>query len=531
MKFLFSPFFPFPPFAASAFMQRSLAVFLCSVLLLSGTLLAQSKKELNADILILERTRDALENQYWQLKQQALKERERITEELATLDDTLKTVFERRNSISEELFLVQGNFKGTEERQQLALEATAVFAALVTDKLDARAEDLKTGFPSEIERELIAINRLRAQQEQLPFSDFMNVYLDYVEQLIDRGEQIEVYTTNILNPITDLSEQVRVLRVGFIHAAYAGDESVGMLLRSGGLTGTRYEWRTTLPETTANQLRGYVNRAYNNAAKPAKLTALIDPTQSGTRTRTFLEESSGSWWAAFVSFFVSGGFMMYPLALLAIVAVIISIERLYYFSRNRLRRLNYGDEVIALLARQQRSAAQALLQRNSGFVAELLKPFFTHVQLDREGGERLLDEQLTGILPRLEKRLATLAVLGTIAPLLGLLGTVSGMIELFDVITLFGNNNPRVLAGGISVALVTTQTGLSLAVPIVLLHHLLSNYKIRILERLENLGILALDSFAPFTDASADAAAPAAAVSADVKLTTAAPAIDAPATD
>jgi biopolymer transport protein ExbB len=67
-----------------------------------------------------------------------------------------------------------------------------------------------------------------------------------------------------------------------------------------------------------------------------------------------------------------------------------------------------------------------------------------------------------------------LAAMGTIAPLLGLLGTVTGIITLFTVITEVGTNDARVLAGGISEALVTTETGLIIAIPVMILHGLLS---------------------------------------------------------
>jgi biopolymer transport protein ExbB len=66
---------------------------------------------------------------------------------------------------------------------------------------------------------------------------------------------------------------------------------------------------------------------------------------------------------------------------------------------------------------------------------------------------------------RLDSRLSLIAVLAAIAPLLGLLGTVLGMIETFDVIAMFGTGNARAMAGGISVALITTQTGLLVAIP------------------------------------------------------------------
>jgi biopolymer transport protein ExbB len=70
--------------------------------------------------------------------------------------------------------------------------------------------------------------------------------------------------------------------------------------------------------------------------------------------------------------------------------------------------------------------------------------------------------------------MALLAVLGAVAPLLGLLGTVTGMIETFRIITVHGTGDPKLMSGGISEALVTTELGLAVAIPVMLLHTVLS---------------------------------------------------------
>jgi biopolymer transport protein ExbB len=93
---------------------------------------------------------------------------------------------------------------------------------------------------------------------------------------------------------------------------------------------------------------------------------------------------------------------------------------------------------------------------------------------DRETLESILQEAILRELPRVERGLSVLAVLGAVAPLLGLLGTVTGMIDTFRVITLFGTGDPKLMSGGISEALVTTELGLAIAIPIMLLHTLLS---------------------------------------------------------
>jgi biopolymer transport protein ExbB len=107
----------------------------------------------------------------------------------------------------------------------------------------------------------------------------------------------------------------------------------------------------------------------------------------------------------------------------------------------------------------------AALAGRSGLKAALVRDFLAErtgrPQLDRD----ILGECALRHRRRLERGLAVITVLAAVAPLLGLLGTVLGMIETFDVIAAFGTGNARALAGGISVALITTQTGLLVAIP------------------------------------------------------------------
>jgi len=96
-----------------------------------------------------------------------------------------------------------------------------------------------------------------------------------------------------------------------------------------------------------------------------------------------------------------------------------------------------------------------------------------------------LDEAILRETPRLERGLITLAILAAIAPMLGLLGTVSGMIETFQAITLFGTGDPKLMSGGISQALVTTELGLAVAIPLLLIHSGLSSKSNRLIQILD----------------------------------------------
>lgn len=92
---------------------------------------------------------------------------------------------------------------------------------------------------------------------------------------------------------------------------------------------------------------------------------------------------------------------------------------------------------------------------------------------DQDNLSKQINIHLTEIMPKLEGVLPTVAVLGTLLPMLGLLGTVVGMIEVFEVIALHGTGNPQEMAHGISQALLTTASGLIIAIPVIFFHHLL----------------------------------------------------------
>ena len=113
--------------------------------------------------------------------------------------------------------------------------------------------------------------------------------------------------------------------------------------------------------------------------------------------------------------------------------------------------------------------------------------------IDTETLELKLDEAIIKNTPALQRGLATVRIIAVIAPMLGLLGTVTGLIETFQSITLFGTGDARLMAGGISQALITTVLGLSAAIPLILLHTALNSKSRRLVGILEeqSAGIIA----------------------------------------
>ena len=149
-----------------------------------------------------------------------------------------------------------------------------------------------------------------------------------------------------------------------------------------------------------------------------------------------------------------GGVIGYLIILIGVVGVGLGLERVVVtFLTQRRQRAELAGASDGGAVRQMRDAAASPDYRNS---ADALSA--------------KLDEIVATAAQRLNRGLPTLAILAAVSPLLGLLGTVTGMIETFQVITLFGAGDPRLMSGGISQALITTQLGLSVAIPLLLIH-------------------------------------------------------------
>ena len=156
----------------------------------------------------------------------------------------------------------------------------------------------------------------------------------------------------------------------------------------------------------------------------------------------------------------TGGPLMIPLVVVSLVMWLLIIDRAVFFRRIQRRDMN-SQNAREYVARNR----QPDLQHYRGITAVLVAEFVRRRSGRRDLDRFVLDETVARLQRTLNDGLAAIGVLAAIAPLLGLLGTVSGMITTFDVLAVFGTGNARAMAGGISEALITTQTGLLVAIP------------------------------------------------------------------
>jgi len=145
--------------------------------------------------------------------------------------------------------------------------------------------------------------------------------------------------------------------------------------------------------------------------------------------------------------------------------------------------------VLALTARKVRAQMQSSTPSEDNPLGRVLKTYQDYKDSDLETLQLHLDDAVLKELPKLEAGLNVVKVLAAVAPLMGLLGTVIGMIVTFQAITLFGTGDPKLMAGGISQALVTTVQGLIAAIPLLLLHAFASGTARRLAQTLEEQSV------------------------------------------
>ncbi len=163
--------------------------------------------------------------------------------------------------------------------------------------------------------------------------------------------------------------------------------------------------------------------------------------------------------------FVRGGWLMYPIFLCSVVALGFFIERLFKLRRSRVLPRGLMQNVNDLILRHKLSDAIYLAQGHPSAMARIYMAALRISGPPRQAIKEVVEEVGRREAADLEKYLQVLSTVASIAPLLGLLGTVSGMIKTFNVISYYGVGNPGTLASGISEALLTTAAGLSVAIP------------------------------------------------------------------
>jgi biopolymer transport protein ExbB len=190
----------------------------------------------------------------------------------------------------------------------------------------------------------------------------------------------------------------------------------------------------------------------------------IDPSRGGllaleTRKKEIME------------FYHEGGTVGYAITVLLVIGFLIALERLIFLS------------TVSSRIKTQEKDLENPTDNNP--LGRLIKVYHENRNVDAETLELKLDEAILRETPKIDRGINLIKMFAAIAPLMGLLGTVIGMIMTFQTITLFGTGDPKIMAGDISLALVTTALGLICALPLILIHSVVAGKSKSVLQKLD----------------------------------------------
>lgn len=177
-----------------------------------------------------------------------------------------------------------------------------------------------------------------------------------------------------------------------------------------------------------------------------------------------------------VGLFNAGGWAMWPLAFASIIGLGMIFERLYFFFTSKLVPKGYNQQLGDAIEDKGLSGATEFIEsKKEQKISQVLANGMSVAQNDPEIFSKGVEREAGEVMVLLERGLGILAAVSTIAPLVGFLGTVSGMINAFDAIANADQVNAKVVAGGIKEALITTATGLIVAIPAMTFYQFLSS--------------------------------------------------------
>ena len=290
-----------------------------------------------------------------------------------------------------------------------------------------------------------------AESKKLPdLSDISGLWVELVKE-IRNAETIKVFKTNVLTADGN-NDELEILRIGTFSITHEG-----MFLK--------HLIDTNQVEFLPSQPAGVSKRKLKNLQTESEgtFTIDIDPTRGAILEKLIQKKT-------LFQRIADGGLVGYVIILLGLAGVALASERIYVL-RN----------VLLKIKNQENSDSVS----DDNLLGMLISTANANINESLDSLELILDEKIQSITPTIEIRVKAIKLIATVAPLLGLLGTVIGMIETFQAITLFGTGDPKLMAGGISQALVTTMLGLIVAAPLLFMHSYAENYSNTIIAFLE----------------------------------------------
>ena len=416
----------------------------------------------------------------WQERQRTVEQRESDKEEIARLAETQEKEMNAAVSAREEGYALERRVEEAQKNLDLKKQEDQYVRSVLNDLMEKEADRIGGFFPLDIDSATVQLESVRREFARKNNSiNAIDRLAEYSVATLRNGTMVSVAPSVVLPDGGD-PVPMSVARFGSVFAYGLAENGSSYTIGQSGRDGAdRYRIRTI-----ANPILHQRLVEWFGAADTSRGTVPVDIMQSDLSGSlvTGERETVATRGRRFIK---AGGPVMVPLGLLPLWALVLVILKLFQFIGKRSSARKTFTQSIQLLENGDRQGVRTYIGRRRGAAARTVACCMDKATTTRQTAESAARESVYAETTRLGAHLNTLAVIAGVAPLLGLLGTVTGMIRLFEVITRFGTGDPKLLAGGISEALITTEVGLIIAVPVLLLHNFLRNYKNRITAELQ----------------------------------------------
>lgn len=430
----------------------------------------------------LESARDSLQyevTQRYAFKQQTVEQREVDKAELETLREANDRALAELSRVKEEALVKE---QVLAEERALARERVEQWQAVrgaMADVFQKDAGQLAGAFPTTLESRREALESVRTGlASDASVGPAWRSYVRYRGDWLASACSVSVFRQTILTADHG-ARALSLARFGDVFAYGADSSGRYYMVRQTGRLGAD---RFTVETVVASRLLDALGRLFPGWVREGVVRgSVIADVMQNEQTRLLVSGTRVSWWQDTVHQLRMGGAVMIPLLLLPLWALALAGWKTVQFVVRRRRMRPLVAAVSALVDKGDFGGALTYVKSRQGPAARLLEACLERRVLSRASAEHAARDILHHETHVLNHGLNTLAVIAGAAPLLGLLGTISGMITLFAAVTHYGTGDPKFLAGGISEALITAKTGLAIAIPVLFAHDFLRGRKERLL--------------------------------------------------
>jgi biopolymer transport protein ExbB len=461
-------------------------------------------KALKIELEEQKRLRDRVIAKRWEDRKIYNDAREKFNEEYDEFKDKLEQKNSEMERVRESIEALQRDVEELKSRLENEKVQFQGLSDIQRNAVGEMARELDKRFPLLIPERQEKVNQVKksAETKKDSPSEILDEVIDLHLQEIQLTREIILVKREFLTADKTTGRGTFV-RTGMVGAAYKDEntQKAGIMLRTSYSSGKLFEWREDLTPDALQVLKENMDRLEAAVNENRQLETAVLPMDI-LRTRAvgkgYTRGEQKGFTGAAKGYFKAGGIWMWPLAAIALAALLLLFERFWSWSRKNTGNASLFNKVLEQAREGKITEAQKLCKsRKTSAVLRAISAVLDNREKSREVAEKELQEVILQEGPALEKRLTTISVLGAAAPLLGLLGTVAGMIQLFESITLYGTSDPKLMAGGISIALITTQTGLAIAVPIMIVHNFMANRVDALINKMETYALKSLNLLWP----------------------------------